>query len=83
MRLRTIALSWLALSSLVIAACSTNEQACTDRGLTPGSEGYASCMAQRQRAQQDAQDRIRNSQSGNSTWSSSIHPPICVGLTCY
>ena len=78
MRLGIIAASWL-----VVAACSTNEQACTGRGLSPGSEGYASCMAQRQRAQQDAQDRVRNSQSGNSTWSSSIHPPICVGRTCY
>ena len=83
MRLRTIAVSWLALSSLGVAACSTNEQACSGRGLTPGSEGYASCMAQRQRAQREAQDRVRNSQSGNSTWTNSIHPPVCVGRTCY
>lgn len=69
--------------ALMVAACSTNEQACAERDRGPGSEGYASCIRQREQAQREAQDRVRSFQSGQSIWTESVHPPVCVGRTCY
>lgn len=68
----------LAFAGLV-AACATNEQACAGRD----PDGYARCIHQREQAQRESQDRVRSFQSGQNVWTGSIHPPTCVGRTCY
>ncbi|WP_448190992.1 hypothetical protein [Azospirillum sp. sgz301742] len=77
MRLGVLATLWL------VTACATNQQSCISRGHRPGTDDYADCMAHREQAGQDALDRVRSFESGNAVWKGSIHPPVCVGRTCY